>query len=65
MHHVVVFFIRNNYMDIEREIPFFRQYSILSVSRNTDGVYSGESTVTKPDNLLHYITYIIVFFWFF
>ncbi len=34
----------------------FRQYSILSVYRNTDGVYSGRSTVTKPDNLLHYIT---------
>ncbi len=34
----------------------FRQYFILSVKRNTDGVYSGRSTVTKPDNLLHYIT---------
>jgi hypothetical protein len=43
----------------------FRQYSIQSVNKNTDGVYSGKSTVTKPDNLLHYITiHYFIFFGF-
>jgi hypothetical protein len=42
-------------MEIEREF-FFPPVLHSSVSRDTDGVFSGKSTVTKPDNLLQYIT---------
>jgi hypothetical protein len=38
----------------------------MSFSRNTDGFYSGRSTVTKPDILLHYNTvHYFIFFGFF